>query len=75
MRNCFPLLAVAIAVAAEPPVVVQNAKILTVTKGRVDGSLVIRDGKIADVGDKIMMPAGARVIDAAGQYVMPGIID
>ena len=75
MRTFLPLLTLAAAIAAEPPVVVQNAKILTVTKGRVDGSLVIRDGKITEVGDKIMMPAEARVIDAAGQYVMPGIID
>jgi len=61
--------------AAAPPVVIQNAKILTITKGRVDGDILIRDGKIAEVGPKIAVPQGARVIDAGGQYVMPGIID
>ena len=55
--------------------VIQNAKILTVTKGRVDGAILIRDGKIADVAPKILVPAGAEVLDAAGMYVMPGIID
>jgi imidazolonepropionase-like amidohydrolase len=55
--------------------VIQNAKILTVSKGRLDGAILIRDGRITEVGEKIMVPSGARVIDAAGQYLMPGIID
>jgi imidazolonepropionase-like amidohydrolase len=61
---------------AEPPTVIHNATVLTVTKGTIpNGSILIRDGKIAEVGTKIMVPAGAKVIDAGGQYVMPGIID
>jgi imidazolonepropionase-like amidohydrolase len=61
--------------AAETVVVVHNAKILTVTKGSFDGSILIRDGRIAQVGPRVDAPAGAQVIDAGGQYVMPGIID
>ena len=62
--------------AAANPIIIRNATILTVTKGTInDGSIVIRDGKIVDVGTKIMAPAGATVIDAMGKYVMPGIID
>jgi len=56
-------------------IVIQNATILTVTKGTVHGSVVVKDGKIADVGEKVMVPQGATVIDAGGQYVIPGIID
>jgi imidazolonepropionase-like amidohydrolase len=55
--------------------VIQNAKVLTVTKGRMDGSILVRNGKIAEVADKVMVPQGAQVIDAGGQFVMPGIID
>ncbi len=33
------------------------------------------DGKIHSVGDKLQAPAGAQVVDAGGQYVMPGGID
>lgn len=55
--------------------IIQNAKILTVTKGRLDGSILVRDGKIAEVAAKILVPPGAEVVDAAGMYVMPGIID
>jgi imidazolonepropionase-like amidohydrolase len=56
--------------------VIQNATLLTVTHGTIGkGSILIRNGKIAEVGEKVTVPAGATVIDAAGQYVMPGIID
>jgi len=61
--------------AAEGTIVIRNAKILTVTKGSFDGSILIRDGKIVEVGANVNAPADARVIDAGGQYVMPGIID
>ena len=33
------------------------------------------DGKIEQVGENLEAPAGAEVIDAGGQYVMPGGID
>ena len=33
------------------------------------------DGKIHSVGDNLEAPAGAQVVDAGGQYVMPGGID
>ena len=33
------------------------------------------DGKIQEIAEKINAPAGAEVIDAGGQYVMPGGID
>lgn len=33
------------------------------------------DGKIAEVGENLAAPPGAEVVDAGGQYVMPGGID
>jgi imidazolonepropionase-like amidohydrolase len=55
---------------------IKNATVLTITHGTIEnGSVLIRDGKIADVGTNIAAPAGATIIDATGQYVMPGIID
>lgn len=63
------------AVSAEETIVIRNAKILTVTKGTFDGAIVIRDGKIVEAGPAVTAPPSARVIDAGGQYVMPGIID
>jgi imidazolonepropionase-like amidohydrolase len=60
---------------AAPPIVIQNANVLTVTKGSFRGAVVIRDGKIAEMGEKVMVPQDAKLIDAGGQYLMPGIID
>ena len=55
---------------------IQNATVLTVTHGNIEhGSILIRDGKIAAVGADLKAPEGAAIIDATGQYVMPGIID
>jgi imidazolonepropionase-like amidohydrolase len=56
-------------------IVIRNANIMTVTHGNVRGSVVVKDGKIADIGEKVLEPTGATIIDAAGQYVIPGIID
>ncbi len=56
--------------------VIKDATILTVSHGSIaKGSILIRGGKIAEVGAVVTMPPGAEVIDAAGKFVMPGIID
>jgi imidazolonepropionase-like amidohydrolase len=67
-----------VATRAQNPstILIQNATILTVTRGNIEhGSILIRDGKIAAVGADLKAPEGATVIDATGQFVMPGIID
>jgi imidazolonepropionase-like amidohydrolase len=67
--------------AANPPdalqvILIQNATILTVSHGTIEhGSILIKDGKIAEVGPSIRAPKDAQVLDAAGQWVIPGIID
>ena len=48
---------------------------MTVSKGTFKGSILVKDGKIAEVGEKVMEPPGAKIIDASNQYVIPGIID
>ena len=69
-------LAPAASAQSETATVIQNATILTVTKGTIEkGSILIRNGKIAAVGKSVRVPEGAKVIDATGQYVLPGIID
>ncbi len=55
---------------------VRGGTVLTATDGTIEnGSILIRDGKIAEVGRNQAAPAGAEVIDAAGMWIMPGIID
>lgn len=53
---------------------VTNARL--VNEDRVfDGDLLIRDGRIEKIAASIEAPPGAEVIDAAGRYVLPGMID
>jgi imidazolonepropionase-like amidohydrolase len=68
--------------AANPPdgpppiILIQNATVLTVSHGTLErASILIKDGKIAEVGSSIKAPKDAQVYDAAGQFVIPGIID
>lgn len=64
------------ALAQERVTLIRNATILTITNGTIEnGSVLIRGTKIAAVGKDLAAPANARVIDATGKYVMPGIID
>jgi imidazolonepropionase-like amidohydrolase len=61
---------------ASPVILIQNATILTVSHGTIEhGSILIKDGKIAEVGPAIKAPKDAQVLDAVGQWVIPGIID
>ena len=75
MRKSWIVALAALAPLYAQNIVIQNATIMTVTKGTLQGSVVIKGGKIAEVGEKVMMPQNATVIDAGGQYVIPGIID
>jgi imidazolonepropionase-like amidohydrolase len=53
-----------------------HAKIFTLSGSTIDdGTLIIRDGKIAGVGVGLDIPSGAQVIDAKGLQVYPGIFD
>jgi len=40
-----------------------------------DGAVAIDDGEIVGIGDEETLPTGANRIDAAGELVMPGIVD
>jgi imidazolonepropionase-like amidohydrolase len=55
---------------------IRGATVLTGTGTRLDGGdVLIANGKIEAVGPNLSAPAGARVIDAKGRWVTPGIID
>ncbi len=43
--------------------------------GIPNGSVLVRDGKIVEVGTKVAAPKGVRVIDVKGLHVYPGMID
>lgn len=68
-------LALANPVAAETVAIV-NARLETASPAGIiaNGTIVLKDGKIVAVGAGVTAPAGARVIDAAGGVVTPGLI-
>jgi len=73
------LLAVAllsVAAASAQTILIRNATVMTVTKGTLqDGSVLVENGKIAAVGKNLSAPSDAIVVDAAGKFLTPGIID
>jgi imidazolonepropionase-like amidohydrolase len=61
---------------ASPPVLIQNATVLTGTGERLDNAdVLMQDGKIQAVGKALSAPGNARIINGAGKWVTPGIID
>jgi len=65
-------------------VVPASAQTIAIVRGTVaigdgsepigNGTVVIRDGRVVAAGPQVSVPAGARVIDAAGKWVTPGIV-
>ncbi len=76
----FLLITVCLAISAmaqtRGEVLIKNATVLTATRGTLEGTdILIRDGKIARIGKNLSAGSGAKIIDAAGKFVTPGIID
>ena len=65
-RLCLGILCCLASVRAET-ILIRDATILTITQGTLQGSILIRDGKIAQVDQNVAAPPEARVIDASGQ--------
>lgn len=57
-------------------VLIKNGTVLTITNGTLENAdVLVRDGKIANLGKNLTAPPAFRVIDATGHFVMPGIVD
>jgi imidazolonepropionase-like amidohydrolase len=55
--------------------VIKGGTIMTPDKVIEQGSVLINEGKIAQVGKDIAVPAGAKVVEAGGKFIIPGMID
>jgi imidazolonepropionase-like amidohydrolase len=61
---------------AAPPVLLRHATVLTGTGERLDDAdVLLADGRVAAVGRGLQAPEGATVVEAAGKWITPGIID
>ena len=69
------LLTASVSVFAQT-IAITNAKIYPVSGPPITkGTVLIRDGVIAAVGENVPVPAGAQTIDATGKIVTPGLIN
>ena len=63
--------------SSSPETAIVHGRLLTISHGVIDnGTLIIAGGKIKAVGGaEISVPPDARVLDAKGMTVYPGLID
>ena len=60
----------------EAPLAIRGGRIYTVTQGVLEhGVIIIRDGKIQEIGPDAVIPPDARIIEAGGSFICPGFID
>jgi len=54
-----------------------NARVITMRGDEVieNGTVVVDGNRIVAVGANVTVPSGAKVIDAAGKTIMPGLVD
>ncbi len=56
--------------------VIRNVTLMTAAGPAIrNGSILLRDGKIAALGATVDVPADAEQVDGAGRYVTPGFVD
>jgi len=59
-----------------PVVAITNVTVIdgTGAPAQVDNTVVIRNGRIAEVGTRVAAPSGAQVIDGHGKTLIPGLV-
>ena len=62
-------------VAAKPAIAIVGATLHPVSAPDIEnGTIVLQGGRIVALGRDLAIPVGARVVDAAGKHVWPGVI-
>jgi imidazolonepropionase-like amidohydrolase len=70
------ILIATLAPASAQTIAITNAKVYPVSGAPITrGTVVIRDGVIVAVGERVTIPSGAQTIDANGKVVTPGLIN
>ena len=54
---------------------ITHAHVVPIEGDPFDGTVLVRDGRIAELGPDLAVPAEAEVVDAAGGWLLPGFID
>ena len=64
-------------VQGQGTVAIRNVTVISMVPGAgpVPGTVIVRDGKIAEIGPSARIPAGATVVDGTGKYLIPGLFE
>lgn len=63
-------------IQAQNSLAIRGGKVIPVAGESIEnGTVLIRDGKIAAVGVDVDIPVDAKIIDATGKVVMPGFVE
>ena len=54
---------------------ITNAHVVPVEGEPFDGTVLVTDGRISALGAETAIPDGAQIVDAAGRWLLPGLID
>ena len=64
------------AVKNAPPILIRNATLIDGDGSVLSGSsILLADGVVKGVGSELDAPEGAKIIDAGGRYITPGLVD
>jgi len=63
--------------ADEPAIAIRAGHLIDTLAGRATGAqvIVVREGRIVDVGPDVQVPGGARIVDLTAYTVLPGLMD
>ncbi len=77
LKRLLAILVVFAAAAAAQTTAIRAGHVIDPATGKVADNQVIlvKDGKIAEVGARVTIPAGAEVIDLSNAWVLPGLMD
>jgi imidazolonepropionase-like amidohydrolase len=76
MKILFFVCALTLAAAPNDSFLLRGITVHPVSRSEIaNGSVLVIDGRIAEVGEKIAAPKGIKVIDGKGLHVYPGMID
>lgn len=72
----FLLFVIAGPAAFSEEIAIEHATLYPISSPVIsDGTILLRDGKIVDLGKSVSIPSGAKRVDGRGKHLMPGMID
>lgn len=73
---CAVMLAFMVSAQETGSILIKNGTVLTITDGvKENTDVLIKNGKISKIGKNLSADRSTQIVDATGQFVMPGIVD